>query len=281
MVSEDDDSESGNMDVALATNAFTKLITVDKADYIIAMGTYTNIYQELMFQHKTIMFDAYNAADNSTQKVLDNYDKYKYYFRVGINNQSTISEGVTEDIVTIGEYTGFNKVAIVSYDMGLAGPDWLSNIIATLSDAKMDVVSTSIIPFNAVDFSSYFAKAEAAGAEIMLCPNILPQSGAPFVKEYYDRQSPMVIMGSITAAAQSDFWELTQGKCEYVSAFAYPTAVGYPYTNKTLAFAEAYMDKWGEEGTGPLYDVIRYILPDAIRRAETFETNAVIAALET
>jgi ABC-type branched-subunit amino acid transport system substrate-binding protein len=281
VVAEDDDSESGNMDAAFATNAFTKLITVDKADYVIAMGSFTTLYQELMFQHKTILFDAYNADDQSTQNVLDDYDKYKYYFRVGISNHTTISEGVTEDVVTIGEYTGFNKVAIVSYDMGLAGSDWLSDIVATLRDAKMDVVYTGIIPLTAVDFSSYFAQAEAAGTEIMHCPNILPQSGVPFVKEYHDRQSPMVVMGSITAAARNDFWEITEGKCEYVSYFAYSTGVGYPFTNKTLAFAEAYRDRWGEIGTGAVYDVVRYILPDAIKRAGTFETDAVIAALET
>jgi branched-chain amino acid transport system substrate-binding protein len=281
VVSEDDDSESVNMDFALATNAMTRLITVDKADYIISFGTFISIYQELAFQHKKIIFGAYNAADELTQKVLDDYDRYKYYFRIGISNHTIVKEGVAEDVATIGEYTGFNKVAIVSHDLGLAGQGWLSEIVADLEEVAMDVVYTAIIPLDAVDFSSYFAQAEAAGVEIMHCPNIMPQSCAPFVREYYERQSPMVLIGSLTGAARSDFWELTEGKCEYVSAFAYPTGVSYPFTNKTLDFAEAYMDKWGEEGVGPIYDTVRYILPDAIRRAGTFETDAVISALET
>jgi len=33
-------------------------------------------------------------------------------------------------------------------------------------------------------------------------------------------------------------------------------------------------------GSGPFYDVVRYVLPDAIERAGTIETDAVIEALE-
>ncbi len=281
VVAEDDDSESVNMDFALANNAMTRLITVDQADYIISFGTFSSIYQELTSQHKKIMFGAYSGAEELTQKVLDDYDRYKYYFRIGISNGTVVRKGVAEDVATIGEYTGFNKVAIVSHDLGLAGQGWLSEIVADLEEVGMDVVYTAIIPLDAVDFSSYFAQAEAAGVEIMHCPNIMPQSCAPFVREYYERQSPMVLMGSLTGAARGDFWELTEGKCEYVSAFELPTGIGYPFTNKTLAFAEAYMDRWGVKGGGPIYDTVRYILPDAIRRAGTFETDAVISALET
>jgi branched-chain amino acid transport system substrate-binding protein len=287
VVSEDDDSESVNMDFALATNAMTRLITVDKADYIISFGTFSAIYQELTSQHKKIMFGAYNGAEELTQKVLDDYDRYKYFFRIGVSNGTVVREGVAEDVATIGEYTGFNKVAIVSHDLGLGGQEWLSEIVADFQlvwdeeEVGMDVVYTAIIPLDAVDFSSYFAQAEAAGVEIMHCPNIMPQSCAPFVREYYERQSPMVLMGSLTSVVHHDFWELTEGKCEYVSAVAYPTVAGYPFTNKTLAFAEAYWDRWGEGSVGPIYDTVRYILPDAIRRAGTFETDAVISALET
>jgi len=58
---------------------------------------------------------------------------------------------------------------------------------------------------------------------------------------------------------------------------------GYPVTSKTLATINAFINRWGEgpsyTGTAA-YDIIRFILPDAIERAKTLETESVIKALE-
>ena len=281
VVAEDDDSNSAIPNIEVATNAMTRLITVDKADYLIAGGPLLSaVYQEISSEHKKIMFDLFNIAEKSTQKVLENYDRYKYYFRVGVANETASTKGAIDVIVTIGEYTGLSKVALVIHDFG-TGEATFSKLATDLDEAGMEVVYTALIPMDTIDFSSYFARAEAAGAEMMVPIALMGQAGFPFIREYYDRQSPMLLFGMIGGAVQSNFWELTEGKCEYFSQASYPPQVGFPLTNKTLAFAEAYMERWGEVSNGAVYDAVRYILPDAIRRAGTFETNAVIAALET
>lgn len=278
VVAEDDDSNL--RDVTLATNALTRLISIDKADYLITGGFFSSTYQELASEHKKIMFDLWNIAEETTQKVLDNYDRYKYYFRVGVANETSSIKGAIDVILTIGDYTGLSKVALVIHDFG-SGEAAFSTLVANLEKSGMEVVYTASIPIDTLDFSSYFAQAEARGAEMMVPIVLMGQAGVPFIREYYDRQSPMLLFGQIGGAVQSNFWELTEGKCEYFSCAAYPPQVGFPLTNKTLAFAEAYMERWGEVSSGAVYDAVRYILPDAIRRAGTFETNAVIAALET
>ena len=280
VVAEDDDSESGTMDVAVATNAITRLVTVDEAYLVITSGVaFSSIYQELASQHKKIIFDAFATEDALTQKVLDDYERYKYYFRVGIPNATSAYEGTVDAIATFREYTGFNKVALVASDLGV-GAAMFSGTVEGLETAGFDVVYTVNIPIGTVDFSSYFAQAEAAGAEIVYSMVILGQAGIPFVREYYDRQSPMILCGVIGGSV-IDFWELTQGKCEFVSCNSYPTGVGYPLTSKTLAFRDASIARWGEASGGALYDAVRYILPDAIKRAGMFDTDAVIAALES
>ena len=85
IVAEDDDSESSN-DISSATNAFTKLITVDKADYILAhMGLFWFTYQDICAQQRKILFSLATPYDEISQRVLDNYDKYKYFFSMMIN----------------------------------------------------------------------------------------------------------------------------------------------------------------------------------------------------
>ena len=91
----------------------------------------------------------------------------------------------------------------------------------------------------------------------------------------------IVYSGVLTAAMVPESWDYTDGKCEHMSVAMGLINAGYRLTNKTIEFREAYFDRWGEfPGSGSAYDVIRYILPDAIERAGTVETEAVIAALE-
>ena len=92
----------------------------------------------------------------------------------------------------------------------------------------------------------------------------------------------MVLLGPIYPVGFSNAWEITGGKCEFISTNLYPSAANYPLTNKTNAFIETYKERWNTTtaGSGALYDVVRFILPDAIERAGTIETEKVIEALE-
>ena len=156
-------------------------------------------------------------------------------------------------------------------------------IIEGLTENGFDVVYNKAIPPDTADYSSFFAVAEAAGVEI-LYPFIVGTGGIPFVREYYDRQAPMVMWGMITMASQSDFWEVTDGRCEYTTNNGYPIVAGYPFTSKTVPAREAYIERWNEEllgSSGDGYDIVRFILPAAIEQAGTIGAEAVIQALET
>lgn len=285
IVAEDDDSETPPNDITVATNALTKLISVDKADYIIssAPGSITLTYQDISSQNKKILFTVSNALDNLTQRVLDNYDKYKYYFRACPTNSSTASAGMLGDIIAVGNYTGFTKVALLFID-ATASKQAYFGLKESLPSHGFQVVYSNFFPPTTTDFTSYFSALEAAGAQILV--PIIPLSGtsASLVKEWYERQSPTVLWGVIGGAQDSNFWNLTEGKCDTVSFAGSPAVSGYPLTNKTLPTREAYIERWGEvpiNAAVGTYDALRFILPDAIRRAGTKETEAVIKALET
>jgi len=276
IVAEDDDIETG-IDPNIANLAITKLITVDKVDYIISYGGSISYgYMDFASNHKKIIFEAYGNKDEITQRVLDDYDKYKYYFKCGFVN-STITDAFTIDAIKVlREYTGFNKIAFLS-------PIIVNKqeMADTLTDEGFEVVYLGQFPLDCIDFTSYFAQAEAAGAEIVY-PTTIGQFSVIFVKEWYERQSPTVIWGGLFGADKQSFWDSTDGKCETTSLAVAPTQVGYPITTKTIAFCDAYTERWGEDPTSAVcYDIVRYVLPDAIERAGTTETEAVIKTLET
>ncbi|MEJ2126851.1 MAG: ABC transporter substrate-binding protein [Candidatus Bathyarchaeota archaeon] len=244
VVGEDTDISSG-ADPIQINAALTRLLTYHKVDFIVGQAADQGFMaQEVIAEHKTIFFEV------------------------------------------LREQTGFNKVGYIGEDLS-----WAKGIMQGLDYVLpglygFDLVYKGAFPPSTFDFSSYFATAETAGVEIMV-PLINARAGAiPFVKEYGDRQSPMVIYGGWLGGGVTDpeGWEITDGKCEYISVSSFPTVAGFPLTSKTIPDREAYINRWGEIPTNfaaNAYDVLRYILPDAIERAGTIETEAVIEALET
>lgn len=283
IVAEDDASEAPAQDIAVATNALTKLITVDKADYIVTSNPGSLlVFQDIAAEHKKILIAVWAGGTELNQRVSDNYDKYKYFFRTFAPNNTVVSDQLISSLIALKNYTGFSKVAILVQDIPTFRAS-ASLLNSTLPQYGFDIVYSGAVLVTATDFTSQFAQIEASGAEILV-PIIVTQAGTFFVKEWAERQSPFVVWGILPMVQNSNSWNLTEGKCEYVSSNGLPVAAMYPWTTKTLATGAAFTQRWGEPPSdiaAAAYDTVRFILPDAIKRAGTIETEAVIKTLET
>ncbi len=278
---EDDD---GGGDPVVLTNALTKLIVNHKVNFIVgrAGGQTGFLVQDIITQHKTIFLGIGTPIEEVQQRVLDEYDNYKYYFSLGFN-QTSMTLGIINSLTNVREMTGFNKVAYLAEDLGW-NKATMDQLDVLLPENGFELVyKGKFPPFDTFDFSSYFAAAESAGVEVML-PMIALDGGIPFAKEYYDRQSPMIVFGGLDMLVSNpNGWQWTDGKCNHMSFSDYPTTTAYPFTSKTLQTRDAYMNMWNEPitaGAAAVYDGIKFILKDAIERAGTIETEAVIKALE-
>jgi branched-chain amino acid transport system substrate-binding protein len=281
IIAEDSDIEADQLDPSKAALALTRLITYHKVDFVIVGGG-EDFVIETVAEHKKIVFGSLSPSDFLAQRVIDDYDKYKYFFRLGVN-QTTFNTLLVDSIEALREITGFNKVAYIGLDVpqvrGMA--ENLDYYLPEVHD--FDLVYRGLYPWGTIDFSSYFAAAEAAGAEIMV-PLMVNQEGLLLVKEWYDRQSPMVVWGMNVYSSLDSGWNATEGKVEHTTGSASSALqLGYPATTKTLVSQEALFERWGTLPTlqgVSTYDTVRFIIPDAIERAGTIETEAVIGALE-
>ena len=282
IVAADDDTLTGfNPDKA--SIAMNKLISSDKADFVLTTGiaSMINIYQEIAAEHKKILFHYGDNDDDISQKVLDDYDRYKYYFRL-LYNETVDDLSGSKTKAAMQECTGLNKVAI--WKSGSEGESvTFDDDIASYGELGMEVVHTASIPFETMDFTSYFVHAESKGAEIIIPKIWSIQGGVPLVKEYATRESPTVIW-NLPYVLAPDAWEWSGGACNYVTGSVDSVVAGYPLTSHVIPTREAYLERWGEPLWAAFiafaYDVVRFVLPDAIERAGTIETDAVIAALE-
>ncbi len=167
VVSEDDDSATSN-DIAIATNALTKLITVDKADFLITFSTFSRVYQEICSTQKKIHFTIFDANENLTQRVIDNYDKYKYTFRGEyLANATTMNIAHVQTIAALKNATGFTRVGYLLVDAGTIRQQTLPNFESEIPKLGCQIVYRSLFPATTMDFTSYFAQAEAAKTQIL------------------------------------------------------------------------------------------------------------------
>jgi branched-chain amino acid transport system substrate-binding protein len=284
VIGEDSDEEY-NRDLTKIGNALTRLLTFHNVDFVIASGSGEKGYmiQALSAEHKKILISYGGSADGLTQNVIDNYDKYKYYFRYMRGNTTyVVTNNAVNRLLHIREITGFNNVGYLADDSG-----WNAESIETLEYLLPElgfnlVYRGKFPPFKTFDFSSYFAAAESAGVEI-LWPLSLYDSGISLVKEYNSRQSPMLIYGGSISRARSKGWEETDGKCVYTVMPIRGVTIGYPTTNQTLPFYNSYIQRWGEAPTtsgATSYDIIRFVLSEALKNAGTTETEEIIKTLE-
>ena len=281
LIGEDHNLESG-VDMIEVNSALTRLISHDNVDFII--GQISNAIgfgvQDKIYENRIIFASLGANAESLSQRVLDEYDKYKYYFSLSFN-QSSAFHGMSDVLAYFKDNTDLRKIGFISVDV----EGWTSlmdGLDTYLTEVyEFETLYKATYPIGTFDFSSYFAAAEEAEVEILLTL-ISGTDGILVLKEYADRESRMVIWGLNSAASSPDFWEETDGKCKYTSYIGgVLTGEGYPLTNHTIQYIEEYTERWNDELGDPSgYNALRYILYDAINRAGTIETEAVIKALE-
>jgi len=152
------------------------------------------------------------------------------------------------------------------------------------SEKGWEIIGKEIYPTGTTDYSVGLLKAKKDNAQVILIVMDMPESSI-LLKQWFDMKIPALPFGTIIAAAeQPGFWKATEGKGEYciasvVNAGNAPSKA----TDWTMKFVDAYKKKYGLEpegyGTSSSYMAV-YTLKDAIERAGSVDSAAVVSALE-
>lgn len=265
-----------------------KLILEKKADFImggpvrseagLAAMDLLSKYKKVSILTTGVLTPRYHA------RVADEYDKFKYCFRIsGEAKWIAVGEQIPA-LVEIGEKFDLDRLFIMIQDVAHARA--FGNIFAKVMAKKgwHVIGEPEIYPTGSTDFSMGLLKARREKAEVIVICMDMPESSI-LLKQWYDMKIAALPFGSILAAAeQPGFWEATKGKGEYTLANV--VNAGNAPSNATpwtMKFVNAYKDRWGLEpegyGTSTSY-MAPYVLKEAIERAGSLEPDAVIAALE-
>jgi len=272
--------------VSEALLAVEKLILDKKADFILGGPVRSEAAlaaMPLLSKHKKVsILTTGSLSPKYHAMVAENYDKFKYCFRIHGEAKNLVGE-MMANFSSLKEKYGFNNLFIIAQDVSHARG--AAEIIKDVAGKNgWNVTGLEIFPTGATDFSMALLKAKDTKTEIINIWMDMPES-AILLKQWYDMKVPALPFGSTLAAAeQPGFWKATDGKGEYtlcnvVNAGNAPSDA----TEWTMKFYEAYTKRWNVEpeglGASSSY-MAAYVLKDAIERAGTIDSDAVVAALE-
>ena len=262
-------------------SAIKKLVSDDKVDLLI--GGYTSGVTLAQLPHiaasKTIYLGVGAASPSITAKVKNDYDTYKYIFRVGPINAAHQARALVEYIsgFVIGEL-GYKKIAIVGENA-----KWVQDLVPVLkrgaSEVGADIRMTEIFDTQTSDFSPLLAKVKSSGAQYMIV--ILSHGSSDvFAKQWHDAQVPVPYGGIDVKSMDGDFFNRIGGKS--ISEVAANFAVRAPLTKKTIPFFDNF------KKNSPNYPVYTaffaydsiFLYAEAVKRAGSFDTDKVIKELE-
>src|SRR4030043_1636041 len=264
-----------------------KLILEKNADFIVggpvrseaalAAMDLLSKYKKISILSTGVLTPAYHA------RIAKEYDKFKYCFRISGEVGWMVAGEFIPVLMDIKAKYGLNRLFIMVQDVAHARG--AADLTAKMALEKgWEVLGKELYPTGTTDYSVGLLKDRDIKAQVILIVMDRPESSI-LLKQWYDMNIPALPFGTIIAAAeQPGFWKATDGKGEYclasvVNAGNAPSKAT-PWTMKVV---EAYTKRWKVEpegyGTSSSYMAV-YTLKDAIERAGSLDSGAVIAALE-
>ncbi len=272
--------------VSEVLKAHKKLILEDKANFIV-FGSFRSeaaiACMDVVGKYKIPMLLGTAMSPVMQKKVIKNYKRYKYTFRVCLNAVYLIKY-LAGTMAYLNKQFGFNKVYIMNQDVAWARKTGDLMIKLFFNKAGWKVVGRQAYPGGSSDFSSGLMKAKAGGAQVILPIFDMPSSGV-LVKQWKSMKIPAVMAGFISPLAGPSAWKAFDHKIAgAINAIFEVGDVPCPKIPKSVEFFNKYKAKYGKpieagHSPAPAYEMV-YILKEAIERAGTLNGDKVVAELE-
>src|SRR5258706_628702 len=268
-----------------ATNAVERVITRDKVDSLIGgfRSEAVLAMQEVAMDYKKLFLGVGAAHSKLGVNVEQNYDRYKYWFRVSPTKDVDLARTLFAVLGTIGQQirndlkTETPKVAILAEKAV-----WTEGLVAAaqknLPAMKMEVVGLWQPSAVATDGTAERSAIDQAGAQIVFTMLSGPV-GISVGRQMGERNMKAVAWGINVEGQKEEFWQAAAGKAQFVSTL--DTYAEVEYTPKTVPFVRAYQARFKKAPTytAATYDAIM-MLKDAIEKEGSTNADKLVAHIE-
>lgn len=266
--------------------AVERLILAKKADFLLGGPVRSEAalaVMDLISKHKKInIITAGTITPAYTQKIAQDYDKYKYLFRLSANSMSFIGETL-QFFSSLRKEFGYNRVSIMIQDV-LHARQMAEFVKGGLTKmGGWEIQDPLIYPTGSMDYSTGLLKVKRQKAQIVFVWMDHPEASI-LIKQAYDFKVPALFAGKQGGMEDSGFWKATEGKC--VAAISTEMKAG-SLPSPALPGSKEYFDEIVKTyGKGPIDEwggisfTSVYVLAEAIERAGSLNTEAVLKELE-
>jgi branched-chain amino acid transport system substrate-binding protein len=276
-----DEGEAATEGPKVGIAAVNKLTSEDHVDVLIGGYDSGVTLGELphISRAKTIFLGIGSASPAIQQKVKDDYEHYKYIFRVHPINSAKQSQALISFITgKLKGELGYKKISIIGENAKWV-QDMVPNIKKGAEAAGLEVPLAEFFDVQTADFSPLFAKVKDSGSQYLI---VIISHGASdvFVKQWYDAKVPVPIGGIDVKSMDANFFDRVGGKS--IAEVSANFVVRAPITPVTVAWWDKFISL---NKRPPVYTAsgaysATYIYADAVKRAGSTDTEAVIKELE-
>lgn len=262
-------------------SALKKLVEKDKVDVIVGgvVSGITLAQMEYMKNYNMIYMATGVSSPLIADKIVKNYDKYKYVFRTTINALS-LAKSIVEDELALFVKLGYKNFAIMAEDAawnrGLI--DYMQKSVPKIGGT---IVDTVLFDPSTIDFAPVFSKIRSSKADAAITLFAHTDTIALY-KQYQEMKPAFRMIGFNNPGMDPGYWKKTGGACLSEVNIAWGPIVRTNITEKSIPYYDKYTERFKEPPhacSTPVYDAI-YILADAINRAKSFKTDDLIKSLE-
>lgn len=274
------------LSVTDAVSTMERLITVNKINFLIgAFRTEAALaQQEIMADYRTIFVGVQAAHPKLCERVAQNYSKYKYWFRASLNSvpmgeESCGGLGVIKRLLK--EKVGIEKPRVaLQFEKAVWADPIIEDARANFPKYGLEIIRVGRHSATATDLTAELTAIKAAGAHIIFSGGAGPAENT-LGKQWGELKLPTVLHSIATPPQEKTHWAATGGGCKYQSTH---NAIGrVEITAKTIPFYDKFEKRVNDFPTtgGPVsaYDGV-YLIKEAIERAGSLNTDAVVEAME-
>ncbi|MCS6936325.1 MAG: ABC transporter substrate-binding protein [Candidatus Bipolaricaulota bacterium] len=224
------------------------------------------------------------TAKEFSRLVKEEYDRYKYYFRVMINSEVLAQEHVDMSARFLVKELGVQKVVLLFEDSAY-GRDSIKILEERLPKAGIGIAKSFVFPVNNPDFAAILQQIADTDADALI-PGFAFNNGIPFVGQAFETKLDMPVFGVIVEGQSFEYWRSTGGR---VMGHTYADAATgeTPITPKTRPFYQSYVERYGEtQPSRPLYTAFTtydavYVFKEALDRARgSTDADRLVEELE-
>ncbi len=276
-----------NLNITKGLNAVNELISDYSPHFIIGGQRNDSVasYIEPILDAQIPFITTGVATNWYTQKVLDDYDRYKYLFRtMPLNVTALATDWITFDVYLksyVSSLLGrsINKIAFLYEQWLIPYIDVLKTILPSYG---FEIVKEILINSSDTidDFTSYWNEIDNAGAQFTSVG--FGTDKAILMSQTYSNVKPRCLISGINVYAHNGtYWDTTSGGCNY--EITYQNYFNVPQTPRTIPFYNSFVQNYTYEplytATGA-YDAIN-LVNYSISDTQSFDSSEIVLSLET